>query len=134
MVKSIPVLMLIFLFAKCNNPEDDTIITRENAKKGEILFNSVGCTLCHSVSGESRYGPPLNLIFDKKMVVIRKGRKLSIKQDRKYIIRSIKYPEFEKLIDYQNKKMPSVNISPEDIDYIADYLIYLNTNKERTDK
>ena len=54
MVKSIPVV-LIFVFAHCNNPEDDMIITRENAKKGELLFNSVGCTLCHSVSGESRY-------------------------------------------------------------------------------
>lgn len=127
-LRCILILFFIFVSIRCSN-KDSKPITEENAKKGELLFNSTGCTKCHSVTGESRYGPPLNFKFDKEVIIIRKDKKKSIKLDRKYIIRSIRFPELEKLNGYQNKKMPSTNLSSEDIDLITDYLIYINTKK-----
>lgn len=125
--RSISILSFLLVFAGCTSNKNPEKVNREDAKKGEVLFYSTGCTRCHSVSGESGYGPPLNTIFDKEVIIIRNGRQLSIKPDRKYIINSIMHPESEKLSGYQDKKMPSVGLSAEDIDYIADYLIYINT-------
>ena len=130
MLRNIPILLLLFFFIACNRQKGSEAVTRENARKGEILFYSTGCTRCHSVSGKSGYGPPLNTIFDKEVIIIRNGRQISIKPDRKYLINSIKHPESEKLSGFQDRIMPSVELSAEDIEYIADYLIYLNLNKD----
>ena len=129
MLRNIPILLLLFFFIACRQKGSEEV-TMQNAKKGEILFYSTGCTRCHSVSGKSGYGPPLNTIFEKEVIIIRNGRQISIKPDRKYLINSIKHPESEKLSGFQDRIMPSVELSAEDIDYITDYLIYINTNKD----
>jgi len=121
-------LVVLFIFAsiKCSN-DNTKPISLENAKKGELLFNSVGCTKCHSLTGESRYGPSLIFTYDNEVIVYRKGKKVSVKLDRKYIIRAIKYPDYEKLNGYQDKKMIPPTLTTEEIDRIVDYLIYINT-------
>ncbi len=108
---------------------DPKAVNAENARKGEKLFNSVGCLMCHSISGEERYGPPLKFNPDSEIVIIRSGIEIRLRPDRQYIIRSLKQPDFEKVKGFQNKKMPSINLSEEDIEYLADYLLYLNENK-----
>jgi mono/diheme cytochrome c family protein len=117
----------MFLSIRCSS--DSKPITGENAKKGELLFNSSGCSICHSFAGETRYGPPLNFMFEKEVTVFRRDIKKVIMLDRKYIIRSIKYPDFEKLDGYTNKTMPPAELSDDEIAQIADYLIYVNTKK-----
>jgi hypothetical protein len=119
-------LFFILAFIGCSN-KDSKPITVENAKKGELLFNSTGCTKCHSVSSESKYGPPLNFTLGDNILIIRKGKIISVTLDRRYIIKSITYPESEKLFNYQDKKMPVVSLPHEDIERLADYLIYINT-------
>lgn len=125
-LKFIPVLFFIFVSIGCGN-EDSKPISIENAKKGELIFNSTGCPKCHSFSGESRYGPPLNFTLNEDVMIFRKGKLMTVKLDRKYIIRSITYPEADKLLNYQDKKMSVVSLPPEDIERLADYLIYINT-------
>jgi len=120
------ILFFVFVSVRCSN-NDSKPISVENAKKGELLFNSSGCTKCHSFTGEYRYGPPLNFTFNDDILIFRKGKIITVKLDRKYIVRSITYPESDKLLNYQNKKMTVVNLPPEDIERIADYLIYINT-------
>jgi hypothetical protein len=120
--------MCIFVHIRCNNNYKP--ITGENAKKGELLFNSSGCPICHSFTGATRYGPPLNFNFEKEVIVFRRDKKKSILLDRKYIIRSIKYPELEKLDGYRYKKMPPSDLSSEEIERITDYLIDFNTKRE----
>jgi len=120
------ILFFILVSIRCSN-NDSKPVSVENAKKGELLFNSSGCTKCHSVTGESRYGPPLNFTLNEVIIVFRKGKMISVPLDRKYIIRSITYPESDKLYNYQDKKMPVVSLPPEDIERLADYLIYINT-------
>jgi cytochrome c553 len=113
-------------FIGCGHNDNVTI---ENARKGESIFISSGCTKCHSVTGETTYGPPLIFGFNKQINVVRNGKTLTIKLDRNYIVRSMKLPDYEKLEGYESKIMAQINLSSDDINHIADYLIYINTKK-----
>lgn len=125
-MKNIFIFLILFSISGCNSQTNRKAITKENVQKGETLFNSVGCTTCHSVSGEVRYGPPLNVIFNTEVMVVREGGKRLVKADREYIQRSIQNPDFEKVDGFQNKKMTKPTLSDEDVDYIIDYLISIN--------
>jgi cytochrome c oxidase subunit 2 len=119
------ILVFIIVFGSCGHT-DPGVVNADNARRGEKLFNTVGCLMCHSVSGETKYGPSLKLSPDSELTVIRSGSIAKLKPDRQYIIRSLKQPDFEKVNGYQSKKMPSINLSNDDIEYLADYLIYIN--------
>jgi hypothetical protein len=121
------VLFLMLLPFGCGN---SGMVTAEDARKGELLFNSVGCTKCHSVKGDTiLYGPPLKSIYGKEVVVSSSGKRITLTIDRQYIIRSITDPDAEKLAGYENKKMTPVNLSTEEIESLADYLIYISGNQ-----
>lgn len=123
------ILWLITVMTGCST-RDPKGVNTENARKGEKLFNTVGCLMCHSLSGETRYGPVLKFSPDSDVVVIRSGSAVKLKPDRQYIIRSLKQPDFERVNGFQNKKMPSINLSDEDIEYLADYLLYINKRND----
>ena len=127
MTKNTLIFVIVFLIAGCNSRKSSKILTKDNTLKGEALFASVGCTTCHSLSGESRYGPSLNSILNTEVIVIRGGKEISVKVDRDYIKRSIQDPDFEKVADFKNKKMPKPSLSQDEIDQIADFLIFINT-------
>ena len=127
MAKNNLILLIIFLISGCNSQNNNKISTKESTQKGEVLFASIGCTTCHSLSGEARYGPALNKILNTDVIVIQGGKEHSVKVDREYIKRSIQNPDFEKLVDFKNKKMPKPSLSPDEIDQIADYLISINS-------
>lgn len=124
----IGMLLLIIILATGCPEKNGQVISPDKVKKGETIFIASGCTKCHSVSGEKMYGPPLNLILGRQITVIRKGEQHTLMPDRKYIIRSMKDPEYEKLVGYENKKMAVINLSDDDIESIADYLIFINTS------
>lgn len=128
MVKNLSAFILIALLAGCGGKKKPELIHVADPEKGEAIFKSVGCTTCHSVSGEKKYGPPLNSIFDKEVVVIRNGTTDKVRVDREYILRSMKDPEFEKVSGFQESKMPSLNLSREEIEYLVDYIIFINKN------
>jgi cytochrome c2 len=125
--KAIGLFLLILVFASCGNKSNSSLVNAENAKRGEKIFNYSGCLKCHSVKGESTYGPSLSLPIGSDVNVIRNGTEMTVKIDREYIVRSMKDPGFEKVIEFRNKKMAIVHLSDDDIDYITDYLIYINT-------
>jgi cytochrome c2 len=119
--------LLIFLFLSgCNSPVKNNLTEKEKIKEGDKLFHSVGCTTCHSIEGKLKYGPPLNSIFHTEIHVIREGEDFALKVDRAYIQRSILTPDYEKLREYKSKKMPKTDLSSEEIDNIAEYLISIN--------
>lgn len=124
------IYIFVFLAATalvgCNSALKGKINTKENVSKGEVLFNSVGCTMCHSVSGEIKYGPSLNNIVNTSIQVIRDGSEHTLTVDREYIQRSIQNPDFEKLINFKTRKMPKTQLSAEEIEFITDYLISIN--------
>ena len=82
------------------------------------------------------YGPSLHAILNSNVGVIRNNNEDTLTIDKDYIIRSIKQPDFEKLVDFKNKKMPITTLSDQDIEYIAEYIVFMNRNspKEGRDK
>jgi mono/diheme cytochrome c family protein len=118
--------ILAVISTGCQSPAT-TKITLEAAQEGRELFASYNCVACHSLSGEQLYGPPLNNILNNKIEVIREGKSLILEIDRKYLIRSIREPGFEKVIDYRNRTMPVPVISADDTKLIVDYILYINT-------
>jgi mono/diheme cytochrome c family protein len=130
MVRNLLILLLIFAFAGCGGKKKTDSIHIEDPAKGEALFTRVGCATCHSISGEKKYGPSLNSIFDKKVAVIRNGTTDTVRVDRQYILRSLKDPGFEKVASFQKRKMPPLNLSQEEIDYLVDYIIFINKNNQ----
>ena len=127
MAKNALILLIVFLIAGCNSVESSRILTKENTRKGEVLFNSVGCSTCHALSGEARYGPSLNSILNTEVIVIQGGKEHTVKVDRAYIKRSIQDPDLEKVADFKTRKMPKPSLSQEEIDQIADYLVFINS-------
>lgn len=123
--QSILIIILLSVFQSCGRQQKT--ITKEMADKGEQLFLSVGCTICHSLSGENLYGPPLKFEYGQEISVIRKGNLKKVNIDRDYIIRSMKEPDYETLEGYQDKKMAKIELSSEAIESITDYLIFINT-------
>jgi cytochrome c oxidase subunit II len=124
-------VLILILLCSCTVATDSNVISEEDAKKGEELFNKDGCIMCHSISGEIKYGPALNNIFNKAENVIRSGDSETIIVDRKYLIRSLVEPEYQKVSSFRKKKMTKPEISLEDINHIVDYLIYINTHPQK---
>ncbi|OFX58912.1 MAG: hypothetical protein A2066_15910 [Bacteroidetes bacterium GWB2_41_8] len=122
------VFIAAFALFGCNSPKSAKTKTNENANKGEALFHSVGCTQCHSLEGQAMYGPALNDILNTDIQVIREGKDHVLTIDREYIHRSIQNPDFEKPVNFKNSKMPKTELSPEEIEFITDYLLSINEN------
>jgi len=118
--------IVLSLFSGCKSANSGKATTKENAEKGDILFHSVGCTQCHSLTGETMYGPALNNILNTSIRVIRDGKELSLTVDREYIHRSIQNPEYEKLLDFKKQKMPKTELSEDQINQLTDYLISIH--------
>lgn len=77
------------------------------------------------------YGPSLNNILNTTVRVIGTDSIVKAKQiDRDYILKSIKYPDLEKSVEYLESKMPKPELRNEEFEVLADYIIYINQNKK----
>jgi cytochrome c2 len=123
------VLIAIMTFGGCREQKKPVPLHAANPARGEILFKSVGCATCHSMNGESRYGPPLNSILGKEVVVIRNGSEAKVIVDRQYLIRSLQDPGAEKVLNFQKRKMPPLNLTDEDINCLVDYIIAVSKSQ-----
>jgi len=123
-------LVFFILATVCNGCQVPTTtkITPEAAQQGRELFAAYNCASCHSVTGDMMYGPALNNILNSDLEVIRAGLKQTVQVDRNYLIRSIKDPDFEKVMEYSNRTMPVPVMKKKDLERIVDYIIYLNLN------
>jgi cytochrome c551/c552 len=133
MFKKILTLLFISTIAGCTNPVKESIVKKEdiihieNPQKGAVLFNNSGCIMCHSITGEKRYGPALNSVLNSRILVLSGGKQDSVFIDRQYIVRSIQYPDLEKDIRFKKNKMPKPDLSADDIESIADFIMMINT-------
>lgn len=111
-------LAIVFL-SSCGDSTDTN-------NKGEELFSKYMCFTCHSLDGSVMYGPPLNDLYLKEVSVLRQGKQKSIVAKRKYLKKSIMDPDYEKVLDYENRIMPVPNIPKRDLDTLVDYLMELS--------
>jgi mono/diheme cytochrome c family protein len=129
LLRILAVLTAMLAFGGCREQKKPEPVHVENPARGEFLFKSVGCATCHSMNGDSRYGPPLNSIFGKEVVVIRNGSEAKVTVDRQYLIRSLQDPGAEKVLNFQKRKMPPLNLTPEEINCLVDYIISVNKSQ-----
>jgi cytochrome c551/c552 len=126
LIKILP-LFIIATLTGCHSSVKDKIVHQENPQKGAVLFNNSGCTMCHSINDQTLYGPTLNSVLNTRILVISNGKQDSVTIDRKYIVRSIKDPDFEKDIRFQHRKMPKPDLTDDDIESIADFILMINS-------
>lgn len=122
----------ILLLPGCSGFGNQKPVSREDAVRGQALFERNGCKTCHSVTGKAMYGPPLDGILEKEIAVNRQGSILTVRVNRRYITRSIQDPDYEKVNAFIGRKMPVPAIAPEDISAIVDYIVYLNQTRENS--
>lgn len=94
--------------------------------EGEVLFQNSGCVQCHSLKGEAMYGPALDSILNTSITVHRKGKEETLIIDSTYIYRAIKYPDYEKVKEYDSKKMPIPTLTDQQIERLTAYIIFIN--------
>lgn len=127
MLKLFLPLLIIITLTGCHSHVKENNVHKENPQKGAVLFNNTGCIMCHSINDEKRYGPTLNSVLNSRILVISNGKQDSVTVDRQYIVRAIKDPDFEKDIRFQRRKMPKPDLSADDIESIADFIIMINS-------
>lgn len=127
MKKAIILSLSLFLFLGCKTNTNQFNKSLETAEKGKQLFTNLGCSACHSITGEKLYGPSLNNILNKKVEVVRNGELLLITVDKEYLTKSIQDPAYEKVSSLKSHKMPKPEISAEDINCLVEYIISVNS-------
>lgn len=129
-------LLVIFFLSSCggsaeNNGESQDIqkatdsSKADKLKEGAELFSKYGCFICHSLDGTVMYGPPLNDLYLKEVSVLRQGKQRTLVAKRKYLKKSIMDPDYEKVLNYENRIMPEPAIPKEDLEALIDYLMVL---------
>lgn len=98
----------------------------QSHEAGKDLFQKYVCFTCHSLNGGEMYGPTLQGLYMKKLVVVREGLEKHVIADRKYLKRSILDPDFEKVKEYQTRTMPKPEISKKEVDILVEYIIRLD--------
>ncbi len=68
----------------------DMKITEATVANGQLLFDSLGCSACHSIDGSLGHGPTLSGLYGKERLI--EGSEKPVIADEAYILESIKTP------------------------------------------
>lgn len=123
--------LICCFFIACLSKEREEKKNKELIEKGYALFQNSGCAICHSLKGDIMYGPALDSILNTQVTVNRAGSEVNLTIDKEYIIRAIKDPDFEKVNEYQSKKMPIPTLNDEQIETLTEYLILINKDNRK---
>ena len=120
------ILVIIFLSSCGGRAGNNRDSQDDKLKEGAELFSKYGCFICHSLDGTVMYGPPLNDLYLNEVSVLRKGKQRTLVAKRSYLKKSITDPDYEKVLNYENRIMPEPAIPKEDLESLIDYLIALD--------
>jgi cytochrome c oxidase subunit 2 len=79
-------------------------ITEATAANGQLLFDNLGCSACHSIDGSMGHGPTLAGVFGSVRPI--QGATAPVKGDEAYIIESIKAPAAKTVEGFPPNYMP----------------------------
>jgi mono/diheme cytochrome c family protein len=82
----------------------DMKIKEANVANGQLLYDSLGCSACHSVDGSLGHGPTLAGLYGNKRLV--EGMQEPVLADEAYILESIKAPGAKTAKDFPPNYMP----------------------------
>lgn len=67
------------------------------AREGAELFQTKGCTACHTTDGTPKIGPTFKGVFGKKETVIHNGQERQITVDAAFIKQTLLHPEIDRV-------------------------------------
>jgi cytochrome c oxidase subunit 2 len=77
--------------------------------EGEMLYQTLGCSSCHSLDGSIIVGPSFKEIFGKKTKVLTNGKVREVTVDEAYLRNSIKNPNADVAEGFQPGLMPNLS-------------------------
>lgn len=83
--------------------------------------------ISHSLDGSAVYGPPLNNIYMNEITVVRNGKEHTLNIDRKYLMRAINNPAYEKRLAYRYKEIPHAALPEEEAEMLVEYLMAISS-------
>lgn len=98
--------------------------TKAGPPDGAALFNSKGCTACHSLDGSKRIGPSLKGIYQSTQKVVTDGKAREVVADETYLRRSIETPNADVVEGFQPGLMPQFGkmLKPDEVEALVTYL------------
>ena len=91
------------------------------AAKGKELYQSKGCSACHSIDGSKLIGPSWKGIFGKKEKVMTNGKEREVTVDEAYIIKSEHDPDADVVAGFQ-PLMPPSPMNDEEIKAVVEFM------------
>ena len=79
-------------------------IKKATIANGQLLFDSLGCSACHSIDGSLGHGPTLAGLFGSERLL--EGSDKPVKADRDYLMESIKAPSAKTAKGFPPNYMP----------------------------
>lgn len=107
------------------NDYDTWLVTEPDTSDehpGLTLMKRNACLSCHTQDGTRLVGPSLKGLMGKTEVVVIGDEEKTITIDRDYLINSIKNPNSEIVKSYLPNLMPSLPLTDEELNHIADYI------------
>ncbi|MBI2399856.1 MAG: c-type cytochrome, partial [Deltaproteobacteria bacterium] len=91
------------------------------AEKGKELYQSKGCSACHSIDGSDLIGPTWKGLFGKKEKVTTNGKEREVTVDEAYIIKSEHEPNADVVVGFQ-PVMPPSPMNDEEIKAVIEFM------------
>jgi cytochrome c oxidase subunit 2 len=95
--------------------------TEKPQERGLKLLLTKGCLGCHSIDGTRRDAPTLKGVYNRRLMVLEKGKEKEVTADEAYLRTSILQPMFAVVKGYQ-PVMPAFPVTQEELQTIVDYL------------
>lgn len=94
---------------------------KSGPEKGKELFQSKGCSACHSTDGSRLIGPSFKGLYGRKERVMTGGKERVVTVDEAYIIKSEHEPNADVVVGYQ-PLMPPSPMNDEEIRAVIEYI------------
>lgn len=87
----------------------DMKIKEATVANGQLLFDNLGCSACHSIDGSVGHGPTLAGLFDSQRLI--EENEKPVLADAAYILESIKHPNAKIAKDFPPNYMPPYQLT-----------------------
>ncbi len=98
----------------------DLKITKATIANGQLLFDNLGCSACHSIDGSLGHGPTLSGLYGSERHV--EGEDKPVKADEDYILESIKTPGAKTAKGFPPNYMPPYILKDPEYDSLVLYI------------